>query len=183
MDNSLLSSGIPSWVSTTPTTSLRALRLFTTTLSSFVPMTSPETPSWEWKNALASSAVVWGGIPSRRRRSSGRLAGELAICAGENAEQDFIAPENVQALIWRDVVPSLLTSAILPRWWGVSRNELHAVALYQRAGEELLSASAENAELRSKVMSILPDRMSPQTIGTTGRCSSCEKIWPDTFRR
>ena len=31
-----------------------------------------------------------------------------------------------------------MTSAVLPRWWGVNRNELHAVTLYQRTGEELL---------------------------------------------
>jgi hypothetical protein len=78
-------------------------------------------------------------------------------------EQDFIAPENVQALIWREVVPGLLTNAIVPRWWDVSRNELHAVTLYQRAGEELLAASAQDDELRNNVMGILNDRMSPQT--------------------
>ena len=57
------------------------------------------------------------------------------------AEQDFIAPDHVQALIWKQFVPGLLSSAIVPRWWDVSQNELHAVALYQRAGEELLTAS------------------------------------------
>ncbi|MFY9732845.1 MAG: hypothetical protein WBQ04_20185 [Candidatus Acidiferrales bacterium] len=77
-------------------------------------------------------------------------------------EEDFISPENVQALIWSDLVPGVLTDAVLPRWWNVSRNELHAVALYQRVGEELLAASAENNELRSKVTSILSDRMTPQ---------------------
>jgi len=80
-------------------------------------------------------------------------------------EQDFIAPENVQALIWREFVPGLVTSAVLPRWWGVSRNELHAITLYQRSGEELLSASANNQELRRKVMSVLADRMQPQELG------------------
>ena len=77
-------------------------------------------------------------------------------------EQDFIAPENVQALIWREFVPGLMTSAILPRWWGVTRNELHAITLYQRSGEELLTASAKDETLRKKVMSILSDRMDPQ---------------------
>src|SRR5208282_1522803 len=77
-------------------------------------------------------------------------------------EEDFIAPENVQALIWTDLVPSVLTNAVLPRWWNVSRNELHAVALYQRAGDEMLAASAQNEELRAKVTSILSDRMIPQ---------------------
>lgn len=78
-------------------------------------------------------------------------------------EQDFIAPENVQALIWRELVPGLVTSAVLPRWWGVTRNELHAITLNQRMGEELLGASAKNADLRAKVLAILSDRMAPQT--------------------
>ena len=77
-------------------------------------------------------------------------------------EEDFISPENVQALIWSDFVPCVLTHAVLPRWWDVSRNELHVVALYQRVGEELLAAAAEDKELRSKVMSILSDRMAPR---------------------
>jgi hypothetical protein len=78
------------------------------------------------------------------------------------AEQDFIAPDNVQALIWDDVVPGILTSAIVPRWWRVTQNELHAVALYQRTGEELLAASVQNEDLRKMVMSILDDRVAPQ---------------------
>ena len=80
------------------------------------------------------------------------------------AEEDFIAPENVQALIWKEIVPDLLVTATLPRWWSISPNELHAVALYQQAGEELLTASAGNPQLRSKVVDILSDRMAPQRL-------------------
>ena len=76
-------------------------------------------------------------------------------------EQDFISPESVQALIWKELTPGLLTSAILPRWWDVSQNELHAVALYQRTGEELLTASAKDEELRNRVMTVLSDRVNP----------------------
>jgi hypothetical protein len=92
------------------------------------------------------------------------LIGSLADLpyALAEVEQDFLAPENVQALIWREMVPGLLTKATLPRWWGVSSNELHAVALYQQAGEELLRASTANEELRGKVLDILSDRMTPQ---------------------
>ena len=79
-------------------------------------------------------------------------------------EEDFIAPENVQALIWSDLVPSVLTDAVLPRWWNVSPGELHAVALYQRSGEELLAASVQNEQLRAKATSILSDRMTPQRV-------------------
>jgi hypothetical protein len=77
-------------------------------------------------------------------------------------EQDFIVPQNVQSLIWEDLVPGLMTSAILPRWWAVTRNELHAVTLYQRTGEELMAAAADNDMIRQTVMSILSDRMLPQ---------------------
>lgn len=89
------------------------------------------------------------------------LVGSLADLpyALSEAEQDFIVPENVQALIWREAVPGLLTSAILPRWWNVSKNELHAVALYQTAGEELLKSAESNETLRHEVVSILSQRM------------------------
>ena len=80
------------------------------------------------------------------------------------AEQDFITPENVQALIWRETVPGLLSNAVFPRWWNVSRNELHGVALHQRAGEELLASAPSNEKLRKKVLSILSERMSPGTL-------------------
>jgi hypothetical protein len=90
----------------------------------------------------------------------GSLA-DLAYVLAE-AEQDFIAPENVQALIWRESVPGLITNAVLPRWWGVTRNELHAITLYQRAGEELITGAASSEELRGQVMTILSGRMVPQ---------------------
>jgi hypothetical protein len=76
-------------------------------------------------------------------------------------EQNLIVPDHVQALIWEQFVPGLLSSAIVARWWDVSQNELHAVALYQRAGEELLAASCGDPELRAKVMIVLSDRMFP----------------------
>jgi hypothetical protein len=79
-------------------------------------------------------------------------------------EQDFIVPSNVQSLIWEDLVPGLITSAVLPRWWSVSRNELHAVALYQRAGEELLSAAATDEKVRQSVLDIFSDRLLPQRL-------------------
>jgi hypothetical protein len=95
------------------------------------------------------------------------LMGSLADLpyALASTEQDFIAPKNVQALIWREVVPDLLVGATLPRWWAVSRNELHAASLYQRCGEELLSAAASDQQLYGTVISILSDRMTPNQMG------------------
>src|SRR5438309_10603989 len=88
------------------------------------------------------------------------LVGSLADLAYvlSDAEQDFISPENVQALIWKEVVPGLLSNSVMSRWWQVSRNEVHGVAVFQRAGEELIIALAPNHALRSKVLDILSER-------------------------
>jgi len=85
------------------------------------------------------------------------LLGSLADLpfALASMEQDFIAPEKVQALTWREVVPELLVVAVMPRWWAVGQDEMHAAALYQRCGEELMIASASNPQLREKVLGIL----------------------------
>ncbi|HZQ24244.1 MAG TPA: hypothetical protein VFA89_15755 [Terriglobales bacterium] len=92
------------------------------------------------------------------------------------AEEDFVAPENVQALIWRELVPGLLTSGTLPRWWNVSRNELHAVALYQQTGEELLVASSRDEALHKTVISILADRMSPRRLLELDNAISANRV-------
>jgi hypothetical protein len=80
-------------------------------------------------------------------------------------EQDFIVPENVQSLIWADLVPTILTNAALPRWWQVSEKELQAVALYQRLGEDLLAAASHDAALRAQVSDILWDQVLPKRLG------------------
>ncbi len=106
------------------------------------------------------------------------LMGSLADLpyALASVEQDFIAPENVQALIWKETVPQLLVGAVLPRWWSVSATEMHAAALYQRAGEELLTSSAANADLRAKVEAILADHITP------GRLDRIDEVLRDPSR-
>jgi hypothetical protein len=105
--------------------------------------------------------VFGSGLPAG---GGAHLAGSLAdlpfVLA--EAEQDFIVPENVQALIWHELVPGLVSSSILPRWWGVTRNELHAVTLYQRTGEELLAAAGQDEAVRREVLAVLSERMTPQ---------------------
>ncbi len=111
--------------------------------------------SWHVPHVFGSGLPAGGGA-----HLAGSLA-DLPFVLAE-AEQDFIVPENVQALIWHELVPGLVSSAILPRWWSVTPNELHAVTLYQRTGEELLTASAKDEKLRVTVLSILSERMVPQ---------------------
>jgi hypothetical protein len=89
-------------------------------------------------------------------------------------EEDFIAPRKVQALIWKAEAPELLVGAVQPRWWQVSPAELHAAALYQRFGEELLAASAKDSNLRDSVMGILADEMGPKRLEETERAARQE---------
>ena len=96
------------------------------------------------------------------------LMGSLADLpyALAQVEEDFIAPANVQALIWKETAPQLLASGVVPRWWRVNRDELHAAALYQKAGEELLEAAGANPQLREQVTGIFAQYMPPGRLAT-----------------
>ena len=115
---------------------------------------------WEQPWSTSRRVTVLGA------NGGGHLAGSLAGLpyALAELEQNFIVPDNVQSLIWEDFVPTLLTGAVVPRFWNVTQNELHAVALYQRAGEELVVAAAGDEKLRTRVLEILSDRMLPQRL-------------------
>jgi hypothetical protein len=113
--------------------------------------------SWHVPHVFGSGLPAGGGA-----HLAGSLA-DLPFVLAE-AEQDFIVPENVQALIWHELVPGLVSSATLPRWWGVTPNELHAVTLYQRTGEEILAGAARDEKLRGTVLDILSERMVPLRI-------------------
>ncbi len=107
---------------------------------------------WQAPSLIGIGATAGGGA-----YLIGSLADLPYVLA--TTEEDFISPEKVQALIWKEAVPELLVDAILPRWWGVSRQEMHAADLYQRAGEELLAASGTNANLQKMVVDILHEHM------------------------
>ncbi len=137
---------------------------------------------WQAPHLFGEGSPAGGGA---------HLVGSLADLpyALAEIEQDFIVPQNVQALIWRELVPGLITSAVLPRWWGIDATELHAVTLYQKTGEELLQASVEDADLRAKLLAILSDRMTPQraaqiehALTSTGATEALAYVTPaDSF--
>jgi hypothetical protein len=130
---------------------------------------------WETATVFGAGAPAGGGA---------YLVGSLAdlpfVLA--SAEQDLIAPANVQALIWQEIVPDLLASATFSRWWNVSSYELRAVSLYQRSGEELLASSTTDLALREKVISILADRMSTLRLAQMRQAMESGKI-DDEFAR
>ena len=137
---------------------------------------------WQTPQLLGQGSPAGGGA---------HFVGSLADLpyALANLEQDFISPDSVQALIWEEVTPELLATSTLSRWWDVTPLELHAIALYQRAGEELVAASVKDEPLRSKVMSILSERMLPEQwkrlerdLGKADVSQSLSEMMPaDTF--
>jgi hypothetical protein len=124
-----------------------------------VSMTNPER-TWHAPILLGAGMPAGGGA---------YLMGSLSDLSYALAatEQDFIAPENIQALVWKELVPDLLVSATLPRWWTVTPSELHAAALYQKAGEEILVLAENDATARGQVIDILWDRMAPRRLEQT----------------
>lgn len=132
--------------------------------------------SHDFSSISVQGTVETWGVP--RLIGIGATAGGGAYLLGSladlpyalaSAEEEFIVPKNVQALIWKEIVPELLVSATLPRWWNLSPNELHLAAVYQRAGEELLSAAGSDADLRQKVVGILADRITPARAERTAK--------------
>jgi len=115
------------------------------------------------KSLWQAPALLGQGTPAG---GGAHFVGSLADLpyALADLEQDFIVPDSVQALIWKELTPELMTGAILPRWWNVSPLELHAIALYQRTGEELLAGSSKDEALRGKVLAILSNRWLPPQL-------------------
>ena len=71
------------------------------------------------------------------------------------AEQNFLIPAQTQALIWGDLVPQMILSAKIPRWWNVTPAQVHWVGLHLRYGSELLAEAALDPELREQVIDAL----------------------------
>ena len=94
------------------------------------------------------------GWPSN---GGGRLVGSLSTLpyALAEAEQNFLVPAQTQALIWGDLVPQMILSAKIPRWWNVTPAQMHWVGLNLRYGRELLAESALDESVRESVMAEL----------------------------
>jgi len=118
-------------------------------------------------NGIQGANQTWGatyvpgaGWPSN---AGGRLAGSLASLpyALAEAEQNFLIPSREQALIWGDLVPQIMLTAIVPRWWNVSPVQTHWVGVHMAYGESLLGQSALNAERRRQVIAALEPYIAP----------------------
>jgi hypothetical protein len=124
--------------------------------------TTEEDRSWKTPELFGRGLPAGGGT-----HLVGSLANLPYVLA--EVEEDFIVPRTVQSLIWEDLVPTFLMDAVVPRWWRVTQNELHSVALYQRYGEELVRAAGTDSQVRQQVMEILSDRMLPRRFAQVGK--------------
>jgi hypothetical protein len=112
--------------------------------------------------------VLGSGWPSS---AGGRLVGSLSTLpyALAEAEQNFLVPAQTQALIWSDLVPQMILSAKIPRWWSVTPSEIHWVGLHIRYGRALLAESAFDPEVRAQVLDDLSILASPVRTREVGR--------------
>jgi hypothetical protein len=100
-----------------------------------------------WRN----TEVLGTGWPSS---AGGKLVGSLVALpyALAEGEQNFLIPSREQALIWGDLVPQIMLSATVQRWWNVTPGQIHWVALHMDLAETQLADAALNAERRQTVM-------------------------------
>jgi hypothetical protein len=112
-----------------------------------------------WK----TTEVFGTGWPAN---AGGRLVGSLAGLpyALAEAEQNFLIPSREQALIWGDLVPTLIVSATVPRWWSVTPAQLHWVGGHMAFGESLIAEAALDPKVRESVISVLERQAAPGRV-------------------
>ncbi len=95
--------------------------------------------------------------------AGGRLVGSLSGLpyALAEAEQNFLIPEREQALIWGDLVPQMILSAKIPRWWNATPAQMHLVGLHMRYGASLLAEAAVDSKMRQAVSESLSKQAAP----------------------
>jgi len=95
--------------------------------------------------------------------AGGRLSGSLAGLpyALAEAEQNFLIPTREQALIWADLVPQMMISAIVPRWWKATPAQIRWIALHLRYGEALVADAAFDAAKRDQLAVALREHTTP----------------------
>jgi len=108
----------------------------------------------------SSTELLGSGWPSN---GGGRLVGSLANLPYTlaEAEQNFLIPTQTQALIWGDLVPQMILSAKIPRWWSVTQAQIHWVGAEIRHADTLLAESALDPKLRREVIQALNIQAAP----------------------
>jgi hypothetical protein len=115
-----------------------------------------------------STELFGTGWPSN---GGGRLVGSLAGLpyALAEAEQNFLVPSQTQALIWGDLVPQMILSSKIPRWWNVTPVQMHWLGLHIRYAQSLLAEAAVDPVVRESVLDVLGSQAPPARTGVVRR--------------
>ncbi|MBZ5611820.1 MAG: hypothetical protein LAP38_26465 [Acidobacteriia bacterium] len=115
--------------------------------------------SQTWKQ----TEVLGTGWPSS---AGGKLVGSLASLpyALAEAEQNFLIPSREQALIWGDLVPQLILSATVTRWWNVTPAQLHWIDLHMDYTETRLAEAALNPAGRQAMLDAIARYAMPSRV-------------------
>jgi hypothetical protein len=115
-----------------------------------------------------TTEVMGTGWPAN---AGGRLSGSLISLpyALASAEQNFLIPSREQALIWGDLVPQMILSAVVPRWWDVTSTQLHWIGLNMAYADSLLARAALDESVRGKVRTVLDHYMPPARMKKVDR--------------
>jgi hypothetical protein len=111
----------------------------------------------------SSTEVLGSGWPAN---AGGRLVGSLVSLpyALAEAEQNFLIPSREQALIWGDLVPQMILSAVIPRWWTVTPAQLHWVGLHMSYADTVLAEAAMNEGQRKQALAVLEHYVPPARL-------------------
>ena len=102
-------------------------------------------------HAWQQTSMYGSGWPSN---AGGRLIGSLSALpyALAEAEKDFLVPTQTQALIWGDLVPQMILSATLPRYWDVTPVQMRWVSATMRHAEAMIAEATASSSVRSRVL-------------------------------
>jgi hypothetical protein len=116
-----------------------------------------------WK----TTEVLGNGWPTS---AGGKLSGSLVGLpyALAEAEQNFLIPSREQALIWGDLVPQLILSATVQRWWNVTPSQMHWVALHMNFAESKMAESVLDGQTRQVFLEALDRHAPPARVRKIG---------------
>jgi len=102
-------------------------------------------------HAWQATSMYGSGWPSN---AGGRLIGSLSALpyALAESEKDFLVPTQTQALIWGDLVPQMILSATLPRYWDVTPAQMRWVSASIRHAEAMIAEATVDSSVRAPVL-------------------------------
>jgi len=114
-----------------------------------------------WK----TTSVYGTGWP---RNAGGRLVGSLSGLPYTlaQAEENFLVPAQEGSLIWADLVPQMMLTAVIPRWWSVSPTQTHWVGVHMAYGENVMAEAVLSSSRRDAVLAALDPYLSPYRLQT-----------------